>query len=533
MPLENFNMPPERLRELIAGGETLDVEFRGEEAAPFPDRELVEAVVRFANRTSGTYPGWLLVGVEDDGRVSGARPRGKNGSTNLDSLYMLIRRRTFPHVEVVPKIVSLGEKKILCIGIPRIVLPVGTPDGHYLRRTIDENGRPSCVPFYFDGIYTDQTDQFDLGCLDYTALQVEGVGLNALHSIDALDPKEFERCRRMIRENPHQGDQALLELDNLELARELGAVGHVDGYMHVTNLGLLLFGREETLVYEMPSHNAVFEVLSEGIHEVFQGPLLHLMEELETRFRNRSRELLLRQVGGNLVRVPEYSDKAFREGLANAFVHREYRGFASPVRVQWHSDRIEISNRGGFPLGVHPDTRIANCEVRSAGEGGLLGIHPANLLRALPRSRNPLLADAFRRIGIVECTGLGIDTIFVEQLRTGHTPPSYEKSTADDTVLELRSGEINPGFVRFVAERYRDGDPLSQNELLLLSAFRSKRNMTVSDAIREIQPATGETETVRNEAEATLNKLNGSGIVTAAGHQVFELAENYSSLYEV
>ena len=528
MTLEYLNVPPERIRELIAGGETLDVEFRGEEAAPFLDQELVETVVSFANRIGGKSPGWLLVGVEDDGRVSGARPRDNNGSTDHDDLKILIYCRTYPHLWIVPKIVSLDGKGILCIAIPPIVLPVGTSDGHYLRRIIDENGRPSCVPFYFDDMYTRQADS---GCLDYTALPMEGVELDPLDPKLVLDPEEFKRCRRMIRENPHRGDQSLLELDDLNLARALGAVEHTNGYMNVTNLGLLLFGREGMLAYKMFAHKVVFEVLSEEIHEVFHWPLLRLMEELETRFRKYRRESPL-QVGENLIRVPEYSDRAFREGIANAFVHREYGSFSSTLRVQWHSDRIEISNRGGVPLGVHPDTRVANCEFRPAGEGGPLGIHLANLLRALPHSRNPLLADAFRRIGIVERTGRGIDKIFVEQLRTGHAPPSYEKSTVDDTVLELRSGAINSDLVRFVTERYRDGDPLSRDELLLLSAFRNKRHMTVSDAAREIQPAMGETETVRNAAEAALNKLNGSGIVTAAGHQMFELAENYSSLHE-
>jgi ATP-dependent DNA helicase RecG len=40
-----------------------------------------------------------------------------------------------------------------------------------------------------------------------------------------------------------------------------------------------------------------------------------------------------------------------------------------------------------------------------------------NLLVTAPRPRNPLLADAFKRAGVVERTARGIDTIFYEQLR--------------------------------------------------------------------------------------------------------------------
>ncbi len=60
----------ESLRALVAGGERFDVEFKGEERKPLDDRELVEAVACLANGAGGT----LLVGVEDDVRVTGAAP---------------------------------------------------------------------------------------------------------------------------------------------------------------------------------------------------------------------------------------------------------------------------------------------------------------------------------------------------------------------------------------------------------------------------------------------------------------------------
>jgi ATP-dependent DNA helicase RecG len=77
-------MTPERLRALVVAGESLDVEFKGEERKPLSDDELIEAVVCLANRPSNT-PAWLLIGVEDDGRVTGARPRHESGRTRHGS----------------------------------------------------------------------------------------------------------------------------------------------------------------------------------------------------------------------------------------------------------------------------------------------------------------------------------------------------------------------------------------------------------------------------------------------------------------
>lgn len=42
-------MTPEGLRELISKGESLSVEFKGEEKRPLSDRELIEAVVCLAS----------------------------------------------------------------------------------------------------------------------------------------------------------------------------------------------------------------------------------------------------------------------------------------------------------------------------------------------------------------------------------------------------------------------------------------------------------------------------------------------------
>ena len=61
----------ESLREIIAAGENFGVELKGEEAAPLTDAELLEAVVCQANGRGGV----LLIGVEDDGRVTGMRAR--------------------------------------------------------------------------------------------------------------------------------------------------------------------------------------------------------------------------------------------------------------------------------------------------------------------------------------------------------------------------------------------------------------------------------------------------------------------------
>jgi len=185
--------------------------------------------------------------------------------------------------------------------------------------------------------------------------------------------------------------------------------------------------------------------------------------------------------------IPDYSEQAFREGLANALIHRDYSRLGA-VHVQWHEDRIEISNPGGFPEGVRLD----------------------NLLVTPPRPRNPSLADAFKRAGIVERTARGIDTIFFEQLRNGRPAPSYERSSETDVILVLPGGKANRDFVRLVVEENQAGRPFRLDDLLLLNQLWLERHLAVSEAAFVIQKPVA-------EARSILERLTESGIVNARG----------------
>lgn len=472
-------MTPDRLRALIAGGETLDIEFKSESAGQLPDHELLEAVVCLANR-AGTDPGWLLVGVEDGGTVTGSRPRHEAGRTEPLRVQALIANRTRPSHTVRVEVCPLEEGDVLVLRVPPSAQPVGTSDGRYVRRALGGDGRPACVPYHFHEM---QSRLADARTLDHTARPVQGVGW------DDLEPLEFQRFRHLIRENRGRGDEALLELGDEELAKALGAVETDGSSLVVRVMGLLLFGRTETLEAAVPGHQVAFQRLTRNeveVNDFLHWPLLRIMEELETRFRayNRERETF---VGMTRIGVPDYPARAYREGVANALVHRDYT-LLGTVHVQWHEDRLEISSPGSFPNGVHLN----------------------NLLVTDPRPRNPLLADAFKRAGIVERTARGIDTIFEEQLRIGRPRPSYDRSGATGVTLVLPGGEADLDFVRLRVEEERDNGPLSHQALLLLDHLRRERTTTPEEAAAI-------TQLDRDSARRSLDGLvNERGLVERA-----------------
>ena len=136
-------MTPEHLRELIAAGESLDVELKGEAHGPLSDTDLVDAVVCLSNRPADE-PGWLLIGMDDDGCVTGAVPRHEAGVTDPTRLQALIANRTRPSVAVRVEIVDLTIGPVIAVEVPAALSPMGTADGRYTRRAMGGDGKPAC-----------------------------------------------------------------------------------------------------------------------------------------------------------------------------------------------------------------------------------------------------------------------------------------------------------------------------------------------------------------------------------------------------
>jgi ATP-dependent DNA helicase RecG len=471
-------MTPEQAQRLISQGESMDVEFKGEERAPLNDRDLVEAVVCLCNRP-GSEPGYLFVGVEDDGRVTGARPR-HGGATQPHLVHALISGRTRPSQSCQVEVLALGEKQVLLIEVLPSRTPVGTADGKHVRRAMGSKGAPECLPYHFHEM---QSALSDRQIQDFSTVKVAGA------TWDDLDPIEFDRFRRAVRESRGRGDAALIELSDLEIAKALGAVEANGTVSSIRVLGLLLFGREAALRDYLPCHEVAFQALAGTAveaNEFFRWPLLRAMEALMERFRARNREQEI-HVGMLRVSVPEYPERALREAAANALVHRDYTRMGA-VHIQWHEDRLEVSNPGGLPEGVTLN----------------------NLLVTPPRPRNLLLADAFKRAGLVERTARGIDTIFEEQLRNGRPAPIYERSTATDVVAVLPGGAANLDFVRCITEESQSGRDLKLDDLLVLNNLWHERRCATPDTAALIQKS-------ETEARTVLNGLVERGFLEARG----------------
>lgn len=127
------------LAAAVAEGESFELEFK---RGSINDRDLTEAVVCLANGSGGV----LLLGVEDDGTVTGARPR--HGSiTDPHRLAAMIQNLTEPAHGVEVSLVDDDDKQVIVFDVPAADPgPIATKSGLFVKRAVGSDGRPQCVP---------------------------------------------------------------------------------------------------------------------------------------------------------------------------------------------------------------------------------------------------------------------------------------------------------------------------------------------------------------------------------------------------
>ncbi len=454
------------LRQLITGGETFTVEFK---SGSINDSELVEAVACLTNGSGGT----LLVGIDDDGSVLGATAR-HGTSTDPRRIEALIANKTEPAVLASCAVEELDGSDVLVVAVPTATNVVATSDGRYVRRAIDVRGRPQCLPMRPHEVVARAGS---VGAQDYSRVVVPGL------TLEELSAAEFDRFRELARAG---GDNAILSLSNADLLKALDLLTTGD---QLTVGALLLFGTPDAIAGHLPAYEVGFQELDDlevRASESGSTPLLRAMVEIADRVqaRNPAEEI---EMGLLRVPLPRFADATIRELIANALVHRDYTA-NGPTIIEVSQDALTVSNPGGLPEGVTT----------------------ANLLTTPPRPRNPALADAFKRAGVVDRTSRGINRAFASQLALGRPAPDYSRSTSSSVVARVRSGPADKELAGFIAEARGAGQEFSLEDLLTLHEIRLERRITTSRAAELFQVD-------QHEARTTLNRLADRGLVEARG----------------
>ena len=435
------------------------------------DSEIVDAVVAFANTDGGE----LYLGVEDTGEISGLH----KDHMDITRLAAFIANKTVPSVPVRCEILDLALP-ILKITVPRRTSITASSSGKIQRRRLKVNGEPENVPMY---PYEIAGRLSDLSLFDYSAQPVPN------GEYRDLDPVERERLRRIIRD--YHGEGALLELDDEGLDKALHLAVQDSQKLVPTFAGLLMIGRADSLRTLLPSAETAIQVLTGTdirVNESFYLPILAAFDRITEYFAawNHEEEM---EMGLYRISIPDFDKRAFREALVNAFCHRDYSRLGR-VRLQINDEGMTISNPGGFIEGINAD----------------------NLLDAEPHGRNPVLADAMKRIGLAERTGRGIDRIYEGSLLYGRLLPDYSQSTNSSVRLFIPRGLPDKAFVAMISEEQkRVGHSLPIYSLLILNVLKQLHQATLHEISQVLKRE-------ESRLKVVLETLVESGLVEALGN---------------
>lgn len=491
-------MDDAELRKLIAAGETMGMEFKSDAQKTYNDSGIVETVVCLANSPHG---GSLLIGVEDDGQLTGAKPRhGK--STDPIKLQAMVANNTVPQVVPAIEVIPIDGMSVIRVQVAPAPSVVGTRDGKYVRRGLGSDGKPACLPFLAHEMLADRIAR---GEADYATIAEPSASL-----VD-LDSAEFERFRQRASvggtvESVYAG------MGDVEILSALGVAERRGEDVLLRRGALLLFGTAEALRRYVPTHETMFQVLVRGTirqNIISHEPLFKSAELLFDLLREQNLEdevvIGLTRVG--IDRVPEI---VARELVANALVHRDFTVMGA-VRVHVQDDELTITSPGGFPRGVTVENFLENSN---------------------PRSR--VLADAFKEARFVDRAGRGINRVFEATLRSGRPEPEYMRSTTDQVAVTVALGGSDTELVRFVIEHdQRSKQRFELPDLQIVRALKDNPRMNLSEIAEVLQQPQQRTRSrLTNLLEDGLIEMRGDGrarryTLSAASYRSLSSAANY------
>ncbi len=438
------------LEHLIAVPEGQTLERKSPRIHP---RDLATTLIAFANADGGR----LLIGVEDDGTVSGLDPVADQ--EQAERLLRAAYEFCTPSVQIDYQFASCRGRQVLVIDVPVSSRVHNHNNGRVYLRVLDRN----------QPLSADETLRvaFAKGQASYETQPVRGA---TLENVDQCLVEEYARLRGLDQpvERILRGLNLLIE-DTLTVA------------------GVLLFAREPGRW--LPRAGVDFLKFEGTAIELGEAFNLVKREELTTPLPRLIR--LTWDLAGTFVRTrrrlrglemteqPEYPDFAWREVIVNAIAHRDYSITGTAIQVRMFDDRLEVESPGGLP-----------------------GIVTVKNIRHRHFSRNPQIVGVLKAWRYIEELGFGVDRVFREMEAAGAPPPLI---TDDGGVVTVTLYAVRPVTVP-------DVNRLSLNERQIRAlAILAERGRITNREYRELFNVSNAT------AYADLTELVEKGLVERAG----------------
>jgi len=180
----------------------------------------------------------------------------------------------------------------------------------------------------------------------------------------------------------------------LKHLEEEGVIRRFESNWNITNLGAILFAKKLDSFGPSLSRKAARFIVYDGVNKLktridmpgnrgyavgFKGLVDYVHDAAP---RNEFLEVAIRE------EIKMFPQQALRELIANAMVHQDFSVDGTALRIEMYDDRVEISNPGVPSI---PPERFIDEDL----------------------SRNEMLAELMRRLGVCERKGSGVDKVVI------------------------------------------------------------------------------------------------------------------------
>ena len=143
------------------------------------------------------------------------------------------------------------------------------------------------------------------------------------------------------------------------------------------------------------------------------GPLISMPDKVLDTLYLKYFKGIISYKGIQRIETYPVARSALREAILNSVVHKDYSA-GIPIQIRVYKDKVSIFNSGGLPDGWTVEK--------------LLSWHESS-------PRNPLIAGAFFRSGMIETWGRGIEKIMTTCREEGKPAPMFDSSQSGMRVL--------------------------------------------------------------------------------------------------
>ena len=391
-------MIPDTIKKQIRNGEGLGTEFK---TSVEPMDAIAEVVCSFLNTKGGT----VFCGVDDKGKIVGI----DNADVIALSLQIFLNDAVSPKALFSVNVDEEGNQSIISIEVPQ--------------------GKDR--PYVFEGaVYIRQKTK---------TRTADAIVLRDMVQSKSVEAERWERRPAMALEADDLDTTEIIQ--TAEDARKSGRFhfSHLKDQMAVlADLGVyragvytqaadVFFAKKPAVRHPQVRVRATRFAEDKGSDEylddqIFQGPLVQVFNKV-LDFIERNVAIASHFKNDRIQREdkPQYPLHALREGLINAFAHRDYAGFSGGLSVGIYPSRIEIWNSGRLP--------------KELKVGDLRKNHPS-----LPT--NPDIAHLLYIRGLMERIGRGTQKIIIACKDDGLPAPKWQDRPSGVT-LSLYSAKFS------------------------------------------------------------------------------------------